>query len=199
MQTKNLFKSHVLVSRLLVLALVMILTFGLATTAWAHQTVTVGAFTVEYGWVTEPAIVGQPNAVVINLSQAGASSDAVIDTSGLKIEVGMGGQTKTLTLQPLGENTPNQFIAPMTPTRPGKYTIHLSGSIAGTAFNNDVTPEEVQTADVVQFPPVDSMQPAAPASAPMGAAGWLGLAGVVFGLIGMLLGIIALARKPAKG
>jgi hypothetical protein len=183
--------------------------------ALAHETITVGDYDVEYGWVNEPAIVGQPNDVVINISVhaatgsdsatpvatgTGASSaqPANIDTSALTIQAMYGGQTKALALQPLGENTPGQFVAPMTPMRAGKYTVHLGGNIGSTTFNTDVVPEEVMTADVVQFPAITSSAAGA-ASSSGGSADWLGIAGLVLGALGTILGVIALTRKPAKG
>jgi len=195
------------------LTLVILLTLSLVTVAWAHQNVTIGDYVVEYGWVNEPAVAGQPNAVVINISPinpaptptpdanaatAAQPADANIDISGLKIQAAFGGQTKPLTLQPLGENTPGQFIAPMTPMRPGKYTFLLSGTIGKTPFNNDVTPEEVNTSDLVQFPVVDPPSGTSAGSPSLGLAGWLGIAGIVLGAVGTLLGIMALTRKSAK-
>jgi hypothetical protein len=164
--------------------------------ASAHETITVGDYDVEYGWVNEPAIVGQPNDVVINITPKSGSADD-LDVSKLTIQASYGGQTKALALQPLGENTPGQFVAPMTPMRAGQYTIHLGGNIGSTAFNTDVVPEEVMTADLVQFPAITSE--AASASSPSSAsASWPGIAGLGLGALGTILGVIALMRKPAK-
>ena len=194
---------------ILLLAASLIVTTQLVS---AHQTLTVGNYAVEYGWVNEPAIMGQPNDVVINVTQLSAAASATptvqagsaaaqpaggeIDVSSLIIQVVYGGQTKTLTLQPLGENTPGQFVAPMTPMLAGKYTIHLGGTIGATAFNNDVQPEEVKTADLVQFPLVDAAGQAAGASA--GLPAWIGIAGLVLGALGTVLGVLSLVRKPAS-
>ncbi|HEY3345391.1 MAG TPA: hypothetical protein VGJ97_10705 [Anaerolineaceae bacterium] len=178
--------------------LIVVLLIGLLAlpmTVFAHQTVTVGDYAVEYGWVNEPAVAGQPNAVVINVTSPN-SPDAAIDVSGLKVQAVYGGQDKLLALQPLGENTPGQYIAPITPTRPGKYTIHLGGSIGATAFNTDVQPEEVQTADVVQFPVTAGELANSNTSAPLPA--WLPIAGILFGVVGTILGILALARKTVR-
>ncbi len=162
--------------------------------ALAHQTLNVGDYAVEYGWVSEPAVVGQPNAVVINLSNPNVSGD--IDVSALQIQMVYGDQSKVLTLQPLGENTPGQFIAPVTPMLPGKYTIHLGGKIGATDFNNDVQPEEVQTADAVQFP-LPSASSNKSAAASLGLPGWLGIAGILLGLAGIVLGLLSMLLKPA--
>jgi len=176
------------------LALLLALALGPARVARAHETVTVGDYAVEYGWVNEPAVAGQPNAVVINVGPESANPDV----SGLTVQVVFGPETKALTLQPLGENTPGQYIAPLTPTRPGTYTIHLGGSIGATAFNTDVKPEEVQTADVVQFPVAAAGQASDAGGSAMSIAGLLGVAGFFLGALGTVLGAIALARRPAK-
>ncbi len=86
----------------------------------------------------------------------------------------------------------------MTPMRAGKYTIHLGGNIGSTAFNTDVIPEEVMTADVVQFP-ANTSQAAGASSPSGGSASWPGIAGLVLGALGTILGGFALTRKPAKG
>jgi hypothetical protein len=199
----------------LAVAILFVGLLAITRPASAHETITVGDYDVEYGWVNEPAIVGQPNDVVINITAHAASNSASpttvttgtvtssapaanIDTSAMTIQAVYGGQTKALALQPLGENTPGQFIAPMTPMRAGKYTIHLGGNIGSTTFNTDVIPEEVMTADVVQFPAVAS-QAAGASSSSGGSASWPGIAGLVLGALGTILAVIALTRKPAKG
>src|ERR1044071_9570451 len=109
----------------------------------AHTPVTVGEYTVEIGWVNEPAITGQQNAVVVNVN-ATCDGKPVEDVSGLTVTISYGGQNKTLTLQPLGEDTPGQFIAPVLPTIPGQYTVSLGGKLGTTDVKVDVQPEEVQ-------------------------------------------------------
>src|SRR6186997_1097056 len=94
--------------------------------ALAHQSITVGDYTLEIGWLSEPPIVGQQNAIVVNVSTT-SGGQPVEDVSSLTVTVSYGGQDKTLTLQPLGEDTPGQFVAPIVPTVPGQYTIKLGG------------------------------------------------------------------------
>ena len=184
---------------LVLVTLVALLAFP--TIAFAHQTVTVGGYNVEYGWVNEPAVVGQPNAVVINITPkdfaaSGGAQPPDQDVSAFTIMAMFGGQNKMLALQPLAENTPGQFIAPITPMRPGVYTIHLGGKIGTTSFNNDVTPEEVKTSDVVQFPVLDASAAAAPGITIWGI---LSIAGVLLGAVGTVLGLMLMMRKPSKG
>ena len=100
-----------------------------------------------------------------------------------------GDQSKFLTLQPLGEDTPGQFIAPILPSIPGTYTLRLSGTLGETPVQAEVQPEEVQPAGSIQFPQAPS---------PSGeGTNWMGLAGVALGALGTVLGALALFRRKA--
>jgi hypothetical protein len=188
--------------RFLLVLITLVALLAFPTIAFAHQTVTVGDYNVEYGWVNEPAVVGQPNAVVINITPKDFAASAGAqppdqDVSAFTIMAMFGGQNKMLALQPLAENTPGQFIAPITPMRPGVYTIHLGGKIGNTTFNNDVTPEEVKTSDVVQFPVLDTS--AAQAAPAITIWGILSIVGIILGAVGTVLGLMVMMRKPSKG
>jgi len=188
--------------RFIIILMLLAALLAFPTIAFAHQTVTVGDYNVEYGWVNEPAVVGQPNAVVINITPkdfaaSGGAQPPDQDVSAMTIMAMFGGQNKMLSLQPLAENTPGQFIAPITPMRPGVYTIHLGGKIGTTNFNNDVTPEEVKTSDVVQFPVLDTA--AAPAAPAMNVWAIVSIAGFLLGAVGTVLGLMLMMRKPSKG
>lgn len=179
--------------------------------ASAHQTTTDAGFAIEYGWVNEPVIINQPNAVVINITPVVTGTTTTTDTtatppdvdvSGLVIEASYGGQTKKLALQPLAENTPGQFVAPMMPTVAGAYTIQLSGKIDGKDIQTiQVQPEEAQTPDVVQFPKAADATGAltaqlAAVQAQAGTNQLIAIAGVVLGIVGIAVGVFALMRKP---
>jgi hypothetical protein len=300
-------KSFPIASLLTVVALALS-----AQTVFAHETVTVGDYDIEYGWVNEPVIVNQPNAIVINILSHMAMSGSVslispmdgstvqgdqtevsvmldgldasarnagvhwhlfmddkllsmipvqqtkvtvtgltngshvlkvrlsdgkhvdfgepatitinvsgasdtgtpavidamalsmnhsgthdhtamsaamvdVDVSDLIVEVSYGGQTRQLTLQPLGEDTSGQFIAPILPTVVGEYTIQLSGKIDGTEIQPiEVEPEEVQGVELLAFPVVAGNQRAG-----MRTSDLLAVAGFVFGLGGLVLGLMA--------
>ena len=158
-------------------------------TVFAHTSITVGDYTVEIGWVNEPALVGQQNAIAVHVSTT-SDQKPVEDVSNLTVGISYGGQNKTLTLQPLGEDTPGQFVAPILPTIPGQYTVNLGGKLGTTDVKVDVQPEEVQAADILQFPSVPS-QP----SSSFGMIGWLALLALVCGIAGMGLGIAALRKS----
>lgn len=168
--------------------LLLMLNFQLV---FAHEGVTVGDYEIEIGWVSEPPIVGQQNALVVNISNTSSGeAQPVEDVSALTVTISYGGQSKTLTLQPLGEDTPSQFTAPLIPTVAGEYTVTLGGKLGDTDVSAEIHPEEVQPADTLQFPSVTASQ-----SSDAGATGWLTWLAFLTGLIGIGLGVTAL-RKP---
>jgi hypothetical protein len=188
-------------------ALLLLASLSVPLVASAHQTVTDQGYDIEYGWVNEPVIINQPNAVVINITKHSdtttdtQATPADVDVSGLVISASYGGQVKTLALQPLAEDTPGQFVAPMMPTVAGKYSIQLSGKIDGNAIDTiQVEPEEAQTPDVVQFPKVADASAAlttqlAAAQSQASTAQTIAIVGVVLGLIGTAVGVFGLMRK----
>jgi len=163
-------------------------------TALAHETITVGDYEIEIGWANEPPVVGQQNAIAVNVSDASSGeAQPVEDVSLLTVTVSYGGQDKALTLQPLGEDTPGQFIAPLLPTVAGEYTIILGGKLGDADVNNvEVQPEEVQPADTLQFPSVSSQQ-----SVGINAS-WLVWLSILIGLIGVGIGVTALRKASMR-
>jgi hypothetical protein len=77
----------------------------------------------------------------------------------------------------------------MLPTIPGEYTVNVTGKLGDTDVKVEVQPEEVEAAETVQFP-----NPAVSRSQPggsFGIAGWLAIAGLVSGLAGLVVAILA--------
>jgi hypothetical protein len=180
MSKKNLFIAG------LVCLIALVSNFQLAL---AHEEITIGDYTLEIGWVNEPPIVGQQNAIVVNVSTT-SDGKPVEDVSGLTVAVSYGGQNKTLTLQPLGEDTPGQFVAPILPTIPGQYTVNLGGKLGETDVKADVQPEEVQSSDTLAFPSTGSEEE----SAGPGINGWVSWLALIAGVVGIVLGVMALRR-----
>jgi hypothetical protein len=158
---------------------------------FAHEGVTVGDYELEIGWLNEPPVVDQQNAIVVIVTDtSGGGSEPVEDVSALTVTISYGGQNKTLTLQPLGEDTPGQFVAPILPTVAGLYTINLGGTLGDTTVDAAVEPEEVQPSETLQFPVLDLAQPTGASSS----TDWLTWLGVLLGLIGIGLGITAMRK-----
>ena len=157
--------------------------------ALAHEAVTAGDYQLEVGWLTEPPVANQMNGIIVNVTLG--EEEPVENVQDLVVSVAYGGQVKALLLQPLGEDTPGQFVAPILPTIPGQYTIQLSGRLGDTDVSAEVEPEKVQTPDVIRFPLVDSSSQ----NAGLGISGWLAVLGIILGLAGIVVGTIAFRKN----
>ena len=161
-------------------------------TVFAHESITIGDYEFEIGWVEEPAIVGQQNAILVIVSDTSSGeAQPVEDVSSLEVTVSYGGQSKVLTLQPLGEDTPGQYMAPIIPTVPGQLTIILGGQLGDTTMEGEVNPEEVASADILQFPSIESTEQ----SASSGTSDWLVYFSILIGLIALVLAMGASRRS----
>ena len=182
-------KKNITYSALLCL-IILLLNYQIAL---AHESITVGDYTLEIGWLSEPPIVGQQNAIVVNVSTS-TDQQPVEDVSSLTVTISYGGQNKTLTLQPLGEDTPGQFVAPILPTIAGEYTVMLGGMLGDTLVNAETQVEEVQPAEMLQFPILNSAQQ----SNDLGLMNWLLYLSLLIGMIALILGIMALRGKSQQ-
>jgi hypothetical protein len=159
-------------------------------TVLAHETITVGDYEIEVSWLSEPPIVGEKNAIVLHITATG-SAVPVEDVSSLTVTLSYGGQRKILVLQPLGEETPGQFMAPILPTVPGEYEVIFGGILGDTAVEAETHMDEVQPIDVLAFPGVDSVRQGA-------ATDWLIWLSILVGLVGVGLGVTALGRASRR-
>jgi hypothetical protein len=160
--------------------------------ARAHESITVGDYEIVYGWVNEPPIAGQLNGVelfITNTSGGEPAEEHIIDS--MTVELTYGGETKALTLEP-GFEEPGTFRATVLPTIPGLYSLDFSGTLEGTTVDTEVELEEVQAADVVQFPGAASTQQQ---PADTGVADWLIWFSLLLGLLGVGLSAIALTKR----
>jgi len=115
--------------------------FALAPVAAAHEAFTVGAYSIEIGWLFEPTYVGQPNAVQFTIH--GKDDKPVTDLGANDIAVVVstaGTDSPSLSFDPAfdladGDGTFGEYDAAIVPTAPGDYTFHITGSIHGTALD----------------------------------------------------------------
>lgn len=159
----------------------------------AHESITVGDYTIEVGWLSEPPIVGQNNAIVVNVSTT-SDEQPVEDVSSLTLTISYGGQQKSLTLEPLDEHSPGQFVGPVLPTVAGEYTVIFGGTLGDTPVEAETHVEEVQPADTLAFPSVDSTTQETNS---FGRTEWLAVAGLLSGLAGLILSLINMRRGRA--
>jgi hypothetical protein len=197
---------------------VLVLVPGIAA---AHAERSVGPFDLEIGFLGEPAYVGVPNAVFLDLSKGGEPVTDLGDA--LTVTVGFGDQTSDpFVFEPLEE--PGQYQAPFVPSQAGAYTFTLAGTLEGVTFDLSLTSgpktfDEVQDLAGATFPPVQAptnadlasriqqesdrtktaiaaaatQAEAAAASAQDAAdsAKTIGIVGVVVGAVGLIFGVVA--------
>ena len=132
--------------------------------ALAHGEYDHGDIAIATGFRTEPAYVGQPNAVELEITKGGKPVTDV-GQGDLKVGVSFGGQSTALSLQPnfeVGEwGTPGDYIASFIPTQPGTYTFTVAGTVAGEQIKYSMTSgpstfSEVEDPAAAMFPPVDA-------------------------------------------
>ena len=161
------------------------------TPASAHQHRTVGDIETTVGWLEEPAYAGFRNAVQIRLDKrtkvVSESDDGhdhdhgdeevsfktrPVKNAELQVEVIFGEQDGTEKTEPM-DLTPafgvdGEYRAYIIPTRPGTYTFHIFGTVAGEEFDEFYTSGEagenersvgqyndIRTPADVQFPAQD--------------------------------------------
>ena len=179
-------KNKIVIPALALMLLLLALNFQFV---FAHEGITIGDYDLEIGWLTEPPITGQMNGIIVNVTTG--DEEPVEDVSNLTVSVLYAGQSKALILQPLGEDTPGQFVAPILPAAQGQYTVHLGGKLGDTDVSADVDVEKVDSPIAIQFPIVD----ASSQSSGFGLTGWLSIVGIILGLAGTIMGGMALRKK----
>jgi hypothetical protein len=190
-----------------------------ASPAFAHEQRTVGAYQFTVGWQHEPTYVGAQNAVAIFIHDAkGNAIDDLGSPPSLQVTVTSGSQTNpplalAASFDPdTGLGTHSEFDAYITPTAPGDYAFHFTGTINGQAVDEKFTSgpktfDTVHDPTAVQFPVktpsvsdlsaltnrlnsrVDSAQAAAKTDADKAnSAHDLAVIGVILGIVGIVLG-----------
>lgn len=145
-----------------------------APVAQAHEHRDVGEYSLVVGFLTEPALVGEPNGLDLRVSrhagdaapsqegehadeeEAGEPVEGLESTLKAEVIVGGGAERMPLELEPrFGQ--PGAYVAHFIPTRAGDYSFRIYGSIEGMEIDEqfDSGPETFSpVADVaeLQFP-----------------------------------------------
>jgi hypothetical protein len=132
----------------------------------AHEHREVGGYTFVVGFLNEPAVQDEVNAVSVRITQpvadatpaAGEEEVAETPVEGLTltVEVILGDQSVTLPLEPKWGD-PGHYVAYLIPTQPGDYSFHVTGEIEGTPIDETFTagPETFSTVaprEELEFP-----------------------------------------------
>ena len=167
-------------------------------TALAHTRVEVGPYAIVIGWLQEPPIVAERNALTIEISedeQPVSGAEATLD-----IEVLYGGRTWRVNMNPT--ETPGLYTAVLFPTVRGIYTTRIFGTLPNADVDVELDPEEVLPASNLHFPEplpdtialqeqVDQLQ------ADLQTARTVAFVGAGGAVLGLLLGLAGLLRRRA--
>jgi hypothetical protein len=220
-------KEHDLRRFLVAFGMVILTAVGIvmlgAGPALAHAETEVGPYTLAIGLGSEPAYVGDPNSVevIIHDTETGKGVDSAADS--LDATIGFGSQTMPVSLEPNFDEdsggSPGDYRGAFVPTQPGKYTIHVSGTIEGTKIDETFTSssttfDSVTDPSTIEFPTqnptvtelsakldreLPRVQTAALAAArsaddSASTAKTLAIVGIVIGVIGLAAGVVGFTR-----
>lgn len=176
--------------------LIFIVLFLIAPSVEAHGDYQIGEYTVVVGWEKEPVIVGERNAIILEVSRNGVGVTGL--EGSLDVEVLYGGALFLGNIEPTG--TLGHYQIPIYPTVRGQYTLRLTGKIDELEIDETIEPEEVLSAATLQFPEIPleqtQMQVQLEAlQAELRTARLLGIAGTLLGIIGIVLGVITFFRR----
>ncbi|MBA3451202.1 MAG: hypothetical protein H0T18_08325 [Chloroflexia bacterium] len=180
--------------------------FSTANVALAHVDIDVGdgRYVMEVGFRDEPAYLGQPNAIYLNVAEYATGGTEPVEglAATLIAEVSRDGQSRELALVPLGEG---EYEAAFVPTASGDYTFRISGEIGEATVDESVTSgpatfNSVEPLSAIEFPltrpdPALLQAETVNAQAAAATARTLGIAGIVVGVLGLLAGGAALLRS----
>ncbi|MGB3305830.1 MAG: FixH family protein [Thermomicrobiales bacterium] len=122
---------------LLVAAILAMTSVMMPFAASAHESRTVATdYEFVVGFVNEPAVQGEMNGIILEVSKAGEPVTGLDQT--LKAEIILGDQKKEVALSPVWKED-GSYKAMFIPTQPGDYTFHFFGTIEGTQIDETFT------------------------------------------------------------
>jgi hypothetical protein len=192
--------------RAILLAIVVFIALPLTASAHERRDVGGGKYQVVVGWIVEPAILGEPNGVDfrVTLKEGNKPVEGLQEKVKVAVQHG-GGPAKEMPLRArFGQ--PGAYTADLIPTRAGDYVFTFTGDLEGAAVNEKFESgpgrfNPVEDAAKLQFPEAvpyagELSRQLRDAEARAAQATTLGYAGAGLGLLGTVVGLAALLRRP---
>ena len=146
--------------KLKLLILFMLLIPSLAGIAYAHTIDSVGDYRVEIGWMNEPVVSGETNAIEFYVSplEPGIELENQVFQNGIsglkntvKIKLLFKDESIILPLSP-DHNIPGKYYAFVNPTVSGFYQANILGTIVDTPISLSMHPPKVAERSYIEFP-----------------------------------------------
>ena len=128
--------------------------------AYGHTVDSVGDYRVEIGWMNEPVVSGETNAIEFYVSplEPGVELEDQVFQNGIldlkktvKIKLIYKDQSITLPLSP-DHNIPGKYYAFVNPTVSGFYQANILGTIEDTTISLSMHPPKVAERSYIEFP-----------------------------------------------
>ena len=138
----------------------MLIIPSLAGIAYGHTVDSVGEYRVEIGWMNEPVVSGETNAIEFYVSPLEPELDledqvfknGIIDLKNtIKIKLIYKNESITLPLSP-DHNIPGKYYAFINPTVSGFYQANILGTINDTPISLSMHPPKVEERAYIEFP-----------------------------------------------
>ena len=142
------------------LMLFLLIVPSLAGIAYGHTVDSVGEYRVEIGWMNEPVVSGETNAIEFYVSplepdlelEDQVFQNGVLDLKKtVKIKLIYKDQSITLPLSP-DHNIPGKYYAFVNPTVSGFYQANILGTIEDTTISLSMHPPKVAERSYIEFP-----------------------------------------------
>ena len=146
--------------KLKLLILFMLIIPSLAVIAYGHTIDSVGEYRVEIGWMTEPVVSGETNAIEFYVSplEPGIILEDQVFQNGItglkntvKIKLLFKDESITLPLSP-DHDIPGKYYAFVNPTVSGFYQANILGTIVDTPISLSMHPPKVTERSYIEFP-----------------------------------------------
>ncbi|HEY7507577.1 MAG TPA: hypothetical protein VH677_00485 [Nitrososphaera sp.] len=118
--------------------------------AFAHNEAEVGDIRIIGGWENEPPLLGQFNAIYIQVERISDGSPVTNAFSSTDVNIVKGGESKALEVLPAEEA--GVYLADIIPTQLGQYAITFQGTISGQQVNTQIEIEDVEDSRSLNFP-----------------------------------------------
>ena len=135
------------------------------SSAFAHQSDSIGDYRIEIDWKNKPIVTGESNAIIVYVSEMDKSKEAADQP--FDSEKGIEGLRKTLKIQLVVDtesitmplqitDVPGKYESPITPTFSGWSQLNFLGTINEQNVNLAMHPLKVEEPSVLQFPVIES-------------------------------------------
>lgn len=120
----------------------------------AHERVIVGPYELIIGWRSEPAVAGSLNGLDLGITWASNATPVPNAQNDLAAVLSFESSSVSKDLDPqFGRD--GWYTFDVIPTRPGVYSVRLSGTLGSTPVDETVTLHEVGPASTLAFPTAD--------------------------------------------